>query len=80
MADGRLKPGLVTHALAIEQATRAGFAAYDFMAGENRLKASFASDGSEMVWLGVQGRSRGLWLQSQGSRLKLNIRGVAHGH
>ena len=43
MADGRLKPGLVTHALAIEQATRAGFAVYDFMAGENRLKASFAS-------------------------------------
>ena len=33
VADGRLKPGLVTHALAIEQAARAGFAVYDFMAG-----------------------------------------------
>ena len=80
VADGRLKPGLVAHALAIEHATRASFATYDFMAGENGLKASFASHWTEMVWLSVEGRSRGLWLQSQGSRLKLNIRGVAHGH
>ena len=68
VADGRLKPGLVAHALAIEQATRAGFAAYDFMAGENRLKASFASHWTEMVWLAVQGPSAiswwiaGLWI------------------
>jgi CelD/BcsL family acetyltransferase involved in cellulose biosynthesis len=65
VADGRLKPGLVTHALAIEQATRAGFAAYDFMAGENRLKASFASDWSEMLWLGVGGSSAVSWLDRQ---------------
>jgi CelD/BcsL family acetyltransferase involved in cellulose biosynthesis len=62
MPDGRLKPGLVTHALAIEQATRAGFAAYDFMAGENRLKASFASDWTEMLWLAVQGSSAVSWV------------------
>jgi CelD/BcsL family acetyltransferase involved in cellulose biosynthesis len=52
-ADGRLKPGLVSHALAIEQALGDGFAAYDFMAGDNRLKASFASDWDDMVWLTV---------------------------
>jgi CelD/BcsL family acetyltransferase involved in cellulose biosynthesis len=80
VADGRLKPGLVTHALAIEQATRAGFAAYDFMAGENRLKASFASDWSEMAWLSVERRLGRLWLQRQRSHLQLNIRGAAHGH
>jgi CelD/BcsL family acetyltransferase involved in cellulose biosynthesis len=56
-ADGRLKPGLVTHALAIERAMREGFAIYDFMAGENRLKASFASHWSEMLWLAVERRS-----------------------
>ena len=50
-ADGRLKPGLVTHALAIEQAMREGYAIYDFMAGENRLKASFASHWRDIVWL-----------------------------
>jgi CelD/BcsL family acetyltransferase involved in cellulose biosynthesis len=62
-ADGRLKPGLVTHALAIEQALGDGFAAYDFMAGENRLKASFASDWDDMVWLAVQRPSALSWLQ-----------------
>jgi CelD/BcsL family acetyltransferase involved in cellulose biosynthesis len=71
-ADGRLKPGLLTHALAIEHATRAGFAVYDLMAGANRLKASFASHGTEMVWLGVRrpaGRSAlWSWLLSKGCR------------
>ena len=72
VADGRLKPGLVTHALAIEQATRAGFATYDFMAGENWLKASFASHWTEMVWLAVR-RPAGQsavwsWLLSSGRR------------
>lgn len=62
-ADGRLKPGLLTHALAIEQALRDGFAAYDFMAGENRLKASFASHWDDMVWLAVQRPSALSWLE-----------------
>jgi len=53
----------VTHALAIEHATRAGFAVYDFMAGANRLKASFASHWTEMVWLEVRrpARQSALW-------------------
>jgi CelD/BcsL family acetyltransferase involved in cellulose biosynthesis len=62
-SDGRLKPGLVTHALAIERAMRDGFATYDFMAGENRLKAGFASYWSDMLWLSVQRRSAAAWLE-----------------
>lgn len=62
-ADGRLKPGLVSHALAIEQALREGFAVYDLMAGENRLKASFASDWEDMVWLALQRRPARSWLE-----------------
>jgi CelD/BcsL family acetyltransferase involved in cellulose biosynthesis len=68
--DGRLKPGLVAHALAIEQAASAGFAIYDFMAGENRLKASFASDWTEMVWLAVEGPSAVSWLDRRLVNLK----------
>jgi CelD/BcsL family acetyltransferase involved in cellulose biosynthesis len=68
--DGRLKPGLVTHALAIEQAMREGFAIYDFMAGENRLKASLASHWSEMVWLSVQRPSAASWLKRQLAAVK----------
>ena len=62
-ADGRLKPGLLTHALAIERAVREGYATYDFMAGENRLKASLASHWRDIVWLRVQRRSAAFWLE-----------------
>ena len=74
VADGRLKPGLVTHALAIEQAARAGFAVYDFMAGENRLKASLASHWTEMVWLAVQAPSAVSWLDRRLVDLKKRMR------
>jgi CelD/BcsL family acetyltransferase involved in cellulose biosynthesis len=73
-ADGRLRPGLVSHALAIEQATRAGFAVYDFMSGENRLKASFASHWTDMAWLAVQGSSAVSWLDRRLVDLKKRMR------
>jgi CelD/BcsL family acetyltransferase involved in cellulose biosynthesis len=72
-ADGRLKPGLVSHALAIEQAMRQGFAIYDFMAGENRLKASLASHWSEMVWLSVQRPSAASWFERQLAAVKSRV-------
>jgi CelD/BcsL family acetyltransferase involved in cellulose biosynthesis len=72
-ADGRLKPGLVSHALAIEQAMREGFAIYDFMAGENRLKASFASHWSDMMWLSVQRPSALSWLERQLAAVKNRV-------
>jgi CelD/BcsL family acetyltransferase involved in cellulose biosynthesis len=75
-ADGRLKPGLVSHALAIEQATREGFAVYDFMAGENRLKESFASHWSEMVWLSVQRPSAVSWLERQLAAVRSRVAGA----
>jgi CelD/BcsL family acetyltransferase involved in cellulose biosynthesis len=62
-ADGRLKPGLLTHALAIEQAMREGYATYDFMAGENRLKTSLASQWRDIVWLSVQRPSAAVRLE-----------------
>ncbi|HEX6111633.1 MAG TPA: GNAT family N-acetyltransferase, partial [Geminicoccaceae bacterium] len=74
VADGRLKPGLVTHALAIEQAMREGFAIYDFMAGDNRLKASFASHWTEMVWLAVQGSSTVSWVDRRLADLRSRMR------
>jgi CelD/BcsL family acetyltransferase involved in cellulose biosynthesis len=68
-ADGRLKPGLVSHAMAIEQALGDGLAVYDFMAGDNRLKASFASDRDDMVRLAIRRRSYRTWLERR--RLEL---------
>ncbi len=50
-ADNRFKPGLVAHALAIEDYRRRGFRRYHLMAGAARYKASLASDAAEMYWL-----------------------------
>ncbi len=48
--DPRERPGYVTHALAIRHAFEQDFASYDFMAGYNRLKASFATRRTIMRW------------------------------
>jgi CelD/BcsL family acetyltransferase involved in cellulose biosynthesis len=52
--DRRLRPGYVAHALAIERHCAAGAATYDFMAGSNRLKESFATDRYVMRWCTIQ--------------------------
>jgi CelD/BcsL family acetyltransferase involved in cellulose biosynthesis len=52
--DRRLRPGAVSHALAIEHNFRLGVHVYDFMAGSNRLKRSFATGCRDMHWITVQ--------------------------
>jgi CelD/BcsL family acetyltransferase involved in cellulose biosynthesis len=44
------RPGVVAHALAIRRAFRSGAQVYDFMAGRNRLKESFATRCEPMLW------------------------------
>jgi CelD/BcsL family acetyltransferase involved in cellulose biosynthesis len=53
-ADRRERPGIVTHFLAIRHAFRSGAQVYDFMAGRNRLKESFATRCEPMLWQVVQ--------------------------
>jgi CelD/BcsL family acetyltransferase involved in cellulose biosynthesis len=53
-ADRRERPGMVTHFLAIRHAFRSGAAVYDFMAGRNRLKESFATRCEPMLWQTIQ--------------------------
>jgi CelD/BcsL family acetyltransferase involved in cellulose biosynthesis len=51
-ADGKLKPGLICHALCIQRHLDEGAAMYDFMAGEARYKASLGQPGPAMsYWL-----------------------------
>lgn len=52
--DPRERPGIVSHALAIRHACRSGMRVYDFMAGHNRLKQSFATRCEPMLWQVVQ--------------------------
>ena len=49
-ADRRERPGVVSHALGIRHAFRSGARIYDFMAGHNRLKESFATQCEPMLW------------------------------
>lgn len=48
--DGRLRPGAVSHWLAIHHAAARGDQVYDFMAGDNRLKRSLATGHYTLWW------------------------------
>jgi CelD/BcsL family acetyltransferase involved in cellulose biosynthesis len=49
--DPHLKPGLVTHACAIQHYLEQGFGEYDFLAGDARYKRSLASGRRSLSWL-----------------------------
>ena len=53
-SDRRERPGIVSHFLGIRHAFRSGARVYDFMAGRNRLKESFATRCEPMLWQTVQ--------------------------
>ena len=62
--DNRLKPGLVSHRLAIDHSLRlaldhrltAGDAVYDFLAGDDRYKRSLGTNCGRLLWLTLQER------------------------
>ena len=67
-ADRRERPGIATHFLAIRHAYRSGAGVYDFMAGRNRLKESFATGASRCCGRRSSSRaSRFAWKTSPGS-------------
>ncbi len=49
----KLKPGLVAHLLAIEDAYAIGAARYDFLAGAARYKDSLSTNAEELLWLRI---------------------------
>ncbi len=49
-ADARLKPGLLTHSLAIDYYARLGLREYDFLAGDARYKRSLAKCHRNLFW------------------------------
>ncbi|MEI8396532.1 MAG: GNAT family N-acetyltransferase [Rhodospirillaceae bacterium] len=51
--DNRLKPGLLSHYLAIHHALAAGRERYDFMAGDGRHKRSLSDNADLMSWLAL---------------------------
>lgn len=53
-ADNRLKPGLLSHHLAIQMSRANGLRFYDFLAGDSRYKRSLSTGRNELVWIVVQ--------------------------
>ncbi len=52
--DGKRKPGLVCHALAVRESARQGLESYDLLAGDSQYKRSLATGRDEMVWLSLR--------------------------
>jgi CelD/BcsL family acetyltransferase involved in cellulose biosynthesis len=50
LADNKLRPGLVAHALCMQACLERGFADYDFLAGEARYKRELATTERTLVW------------------------------
>ena len=73
-ADPRERPGYVCHALAIRHAFRQGMQIYDFMAGRNRLKQSFATRCEPMWWQVVRQPRLRFRLEDRGRRVKQTAR------
>ena len=48
--DSKMKPGLVTHALAIQRYIEDGLQEYDFLAGDSQYKRSFAKQARMLDW------------------------------
>jgi len=73
--DGRYKPGLVAHALAVGQALGEGLSSYRFLAGESRYKASLSTGSHPMYWLTLQRPSMALRLEALARKLRQRARG-----
>lgn len=60
-ADGKLSPGLVTHALCMQECLNRGLREYDFLMGDMRYKRELSTTERELVWAvasrgGIKGR------------------------
>ena len=71
--ERRARPGAVTHAMAIRDAYRSGAAIYDFLAGRNRLKESFATRCEPMLWQVIQRPRLAFWLEDLARSVKHRI-------
>lgn len=49
--DGRLKPGLVSHVLALRHCRQRGLRRYRFLAGDSRYKRSLSTDSYDLSWV-----------------------------
>jgi len=75
--DNRHRPGLLAHALAIEQARQRGMRVYDFLAGDAPYKARLGQKLGQLAWcrgqrnrplLGCERAARALYRKLRGTK------------
>ena len=69
-ADNKVKPGLVSFYLYIEEKLKSGAKVIDFLAGDHRYKTSLGRPGSDMYWFRVQERRPQLMIEDALRRAK----------
>lgn len=72
-ADNRLKPGLVTQALAIADHLARGTGRYDLLAGTSRHKAALAPAAGELCWISARPRGPVPMMRAAIDRLRARL-------
>jgi CelD/BcsL family acetyltransferase involved in cellulose biosynthesis len=73
--DRKLKPGLLSHYLALEQQMKQGATMYDFMAGEGQHKRSLSTDRRQLLWLTARRKCFKFALEDVARNLKRKMSG-----
>ena len=71
--DNRLEPGLVTHAVCMEECKRRGLLKYDFLAGKAQYKEQLSNTSSSLTWATVH-RGPHMWVIDKAVQLFLLIK------
>ena len=64
----RLRPGYVSHSLAMKYSHKNGATTYDFLGGDNRLKRTFANREYTLGWHSFGRHTLPLWLEAMGEK------------
>lgn len=73
--DNKMKPGYVSHYLAIQHNIDKGNHTYDFLAGKSQYKESLASKKESLYWLTLQRRKPIFYLEDLAIRTARTLRG-----
>lgn len=77
-SESRLRPGYVSHALAIAHYTAEGMSHYDFLAQANRLKQSFGTEHYELCWRRLRMPILGFRVEAAARKVVTRLKGKAN--
>lgn len=73
--NNKMKPGYVSHYLAIEHNIQKGYKIYDFLAGDSQYKDSLATASDYLYWLTLQHKRPKFMLENLLIKLSRHLRG-----